>query len=204
MNTELLTIIAISAVSFLIVAVTLGVLLKSAYRQVPSGHALIINKPARMEVTFKGGLVLPIVHRAELMNITTQLVIVERKGQQGLICADKIRADLVGRFSFCVNQTHEDVLKVAASIGCERASAPDTLEQLFAAKCSEAMKIVAFQITFEELFKARDQFREAVMREVGQDLNGYILVDLVLDDLEQTPVSQLDPNNILNPGKIFE
>lgn len=37
---------------------------------------------------------------------------------------------------------------------------------------------------------------------IGDDLNGYVLEDVTIDYLEQTPKSSLDPNNILDAEDI--
>src|SRR5690606_36091694 len=80
----------------------------------------------------------------------------------------------------------------------KRASAQDTLEQLFIAKFAEAFKTVGKQLDFEELYTKRHAFKEQIMAVIGQDLNGYILDDAAIDYLEQTPIESLDHNNILD------
>jgi uncharacterized membrane protein YqiK len=97
-----------------------------------------------------------------------------------------------------VNKTAEDVLKVAQAIGCMRASDPDTLEELFVAKFSEALKTVGKRLEFEQLYTMRDDFRDQIIQVIGRDLNGYVLDDAAIDFLEQTPIESLDPNNILD------
>jgi uncharacterized membrane protein YqiK len=51
---------------------------------------------------------------------------------------------------------------------------------------------------FVELYQARDRFRDEIIRQIGDDLSGYVLEDAAIDYLEQTPLSKLDPNNILD------
>ncbi|HSP81403.1 MAG TPA: SPFH domain-containing protein, partial [Myxococcaceae bacterium] len=102
------------------------------YRQVDQGRALIIN-PFKGDpvVTFTGAVVWPIINRAEVMDISLKTVDIDRRGKEGLICKDNIRADIKVTFFVRVNKTREDVLKVAQSIGCARASHQETLENLF-------------------------------------------------------------------------
>lgn len=92
----------------------------------------------------------------------------------------------------------EDVLKVAQSIGCARASDLQTLDELFSAKFSEALKTVGKQLEFEELYTKRGEFKDQLIEVIGRDLNGYILDDAAIDYLEQTPLNSLDPHNILD------
>lgn len=55
-----------------------------------------------------------------------------------------------------MNKTQEDVLKVAQGIGVRRASDPAAVEELFAAKFSEALKTVGKRMELEELYNLGD------------------------------------------------
>lgn len=189
-------------VTVLVIAVImtgLAVLIARFYRKVDQGQALIIN---RMQdepiVTFTGGVVVPIFHRAEVMNISVKTIEIERRGKEGLICKDNIRADIKVTFFVRVNKTAEDVLKVAQAIGCARASEQATLEELFVAKFSEALKTVGKRLDFEGLYTQRDVFKDQIIEVIGRDLNGYVLEDAAIDYLEQTPIELLDKDNILD------
>ena len=168
------------------------------YRKVDQGKALIVNKMSEVQVFFTGGLVIPVVHRHETMDISVKTIELSRTSKEGLICKDNIRADIKVTFFVRVNKTPEDVLKVAQSIGTSRASDQETLEQLFIAKFSEALKTVGKQLDFEELYTKRHVFKEQIMEVIGEDLNGYVLDDAAIDYLEQTPVETLDHENILD------
>jgi uncharacterized membrane protein YqiK len=187
-------------------------LLTRFLRKVEPGKAMLIIKPLKagpnaVEVRFTGGLVIPFLHKVEVMDISTKKITVERRGQEGLICADNVRADISVNFYVRVNNTEQDVKQVAQSIGVERASAMETLNELFQAKFAEALKTVGKQMNFEDLFKERTSFKERIMQTIGENLNGYSLEDTAIDYLEQTPVEMLDPNNIMDAEgirKIFE
>jgi uncharacterized membrane protein YqiK len=169
------------------------------YRQVEQGKALIINTLSKEPVvTFTGSVVLPIVNRAELMDLSVKTIQIDRRGKEGLICNDNIRADINVTFFVRVNKTAEDVLKVAQSIGCVRASDPRSLEALFTAKFSEALKTVGKHFDFEQLYTKRDEFKDAIIKVIGKDLNGFILDDAAIDYLEQTPLEALDRDNIMD------
>lgn len=83
------------------------------------------------------------------------MITVEQRGKDGLVCADNIRADISVNFYVRVNPTREDMTQVARSIGVNRASAQETLNDLFQAKFSEALKTVDKRIEFEDLFRER-------------------------------------------------
>ena len=185
--------------------VVLGVLALVArfYRQVEQGRALIVNT-MRSEpvVAFTGAVVYPIINRAEVMDLSVKTIDIDRRGKEGLICNDNIRADINVTFFVRVNKTREDVLKVAQSIGCARASDPETLKELFTAKFAEALKTVGKHFNFEELYTKRDEFKDKIIEVIGKDLNGFILDDAAIDYLEQTPLEALDRDNIMDADGI--
>ena len=187
----------VAGVIFLVIVGTFFIFSRF-YRQVDQGKALIVNKKSGPVVVFTGSVVLPIVHRAEIMDISVKSLDIDRRGKDGLICKDNIRADIKVAFFVRVNKTPEDVLKVAQSIGCARASDLETLDELFSAKFSEALKTVGKQLEFEELYTKRGEFKDQLIEVIGRDLNGYILDDAAIDYLEQTPLNSLDPHNILD------
>ncbi|MGW0475898.1 flotillin family protein [Streptomyces coeruleorubidus] len=183
-----------------LVAVTLlAVLLVSLlFRKVEQGKALIVSKLRKVDVTFTGQVVLPVLHKAEVMDISVKAIEITRTGKDGLICQDNIRADIRITFFVKVNKTVDDVIKVAQAVGTARASDRDTLQELFHAKFSEALKTVGKQLDFTDLYTKREELRYRIIEVIGVDLNGYHLEDAAIDYLEQTPVAQLDPSNVLD------
>ncbi len=183
----------------LLLLVGFAMLIARFYRQVAQGQVLIVNtmKP-EPKVSFTGAVVIPIIHRAEVMDISLKSIEIDRRGKQGLICADNIRADIKVSFFVRVNKTVEDVLKVAGAVGCVRASDLATLQELFEAKFSEGLKTVGKRLNFEDLYKEREVFKDQIVSVIGKDLNGYMLEDVAIDYLEQTPLEMLDKENILD------
>jgi uncharacterized membrane protein YqiK len=182
----------------LLVAIGVIFMITRLFHKVEQGRALIVSKVNRVDVTFTGAVVLPVLHKAEFMDISVKTIEIERSGNEGLICRDNIRADIKITFFVRVNKTVEDVVKVAQAIGTARASDAETLQELFNAKFSEALKTVGKQLDFVDLYTQRDRFRDQIIQVIGTDLNGYSLEDAAIDYLEQTPLSKLDPANILD------
>lgn len=178
---------------FLILAMIL-----SWYKKVPQGKAIVRTGVGNTKVTFNGMTVVPVLHRMEWMDISVKKVEISRTGKDGLICKDNMRADIKVVFFVRVNPDAKDVIKVAQTIGVARASKEETLNQLFEAKFSEALKTVGKQFDFVELYDARERFRQQIVESIGTNLNGYILDDAAIDYLEQTPVSLLSDDNILD------
>ncbi|GGQ16702.1 hypothetical protein GCM10010266_44950 [Streptomyces griseomycini] len=168
------------------------------FRKVEQGKALIVSKTRKVDVTFTGSVVLPVLHKAEVMDISVKTIEITRAGKEGLICRDNIRADIRITFFVKVNKTVEDVIKVAQAVGTARASDRNTLQELFHAKFSEALKTVGKQMDFTDLYTKREELRYRIIEVIGVDLNGYHLEDAAIDYLEQTPLTQLDPGNVLD------
>ncbi|MBZ9750689.1 hypothetical protein K7W42_07415 [Deinococcus sp. HMF7604] len=184
---------------FFVVLLVLVGMVRAFYVKVEQGTALIVNDlSARPKVRFTGALVVPVLYKAESMRISLITLQVDRRGKEGLICKDNIRADITVAYYLRVNETPEDVLKVAKAIGAGRASDHKAVDELFNAKFSEALKTVGKKFDFIELFEKREEFRDAVVNVIGRDLNGYVLEDVAIDYLEQTPKAMLDQNNIMD------
>ncbi|MFR9790132.1 flotillin family protein [Streptomyces sp. MB22_4] len=190
--------LGVLAAACVILAVLLLLGFSRLYRKVDQSQALIVSKTRRVDVSFTGQVVLPILHKAEVMDISVKTIEISRSGRDGLICRDNIRADIRILFFVKVNKTVQDVIKVAQSVGTERASHQDTLQELFHAKFSEALKTVGKQMDFTDLYTKREELRYHIIELIGVDLNGYHLEDAAIDYLEQTPLTQLDPANVLD------
>ncbi|MER5667467.1 flotillin family protein [Streptomyces mirabilis] len=182
----------------LLIAITMLLVVGRLFRKVEQGRALIISKTKKVDVTFTGAVVLPVLHNAEYMDISVKTIEIRRTGREGLICQDNIRADIHISFFVRVNKTVEDVIKVAQAIGTETASDAAAIQDFFAAKFSEALKTVGKQLDFVDLYTKREEFRDRIIQVIGTDLNGYHLDDAAIDFLEQTPMTQLDNQNILD------
>lgn len=194
-----LVIVAVALVSLVVIVFgTIG-LFRAFYRKVPQGTALIINDMSSTpKVRFTGAFVIPVLYLAEEMKISLISMEVKRRGTEGLICKDNLRADVEVVFYLRVNERAEDVLLVAKTVGVDRASDKDAVTQLFQAKFSEALKTVGKKFDFLDLFEKRHEFREEIIKVIGKDLNGYVLEDVAIDYLEQTKKSELDRNNIMD------
>lgn len=183
---------------FVLFLLIMGVL-ASFYKKIPQGKSLVRTGIGGTKVAFnKGMFVVPVLHKMEIMDISLKKVQIERMENDGLICKDNIRADIKVAFFVRVNKSVDDVVNVAQSIGCERASDISTLKDIFEAKFSEALKTVGKKFDFIELYEARREFRDEIINIIGTDLNGYVLDDCAIDYLEQTEIKYLSADNILD------
>lgn len=192
-----IVLIAISAVVFIIFA--FFVVLSMFYKKIPQGKAIVRTGIGGTKVAFnKGMYVIPVFHKMEIMDISVKKIEINRMQGDGLICKDNIRADIKVAFFVRVNKSVDDVVNVAQNLGCDRASDPETLKNIFESKFSEALKTVGKKFDFIELYEARREFRDEILNIIGTDLNGYILDDCAIDYLEQTELKFLSPDNILD------
>ncbi|WP_246289645.1 flotillin family protein [Hymenobacter terrestris] len=168
------------------------------YNKAVQGEALVRTGMGDTKVSFSGIIVVPVLHKLEVMDIKLKTIIIQRAGSEGLVCKDNLRADVKVNFFVRVNKTPGDVINVAQSIGAHRASDPAALENLFDAKFSEALKTVGKHFDFIELYNSREQFKQQILTIIGTDLNGYVLDDCAIDYLEQTPLAALNQDNILD------
>ena len=187
-----------SLIAFLVV---FAISLSRFYRKVGPEEALVRSGGGKMIANSgaAGGMwVVPIIHRVDHMDLTVKRIEITRKGQNGLICRDNIRADIEVVFFVRVSNTGNNIQEVAEAIGCARASTRETLVELFDAKFSEALKTSGKRFDFADLYTERDKFKADIVDVIGQDLNGYQLDDCAIDYLEQTPLEMLSPSNILD------
>ena len=196
--TEIVVLMAIAGGLLLLLGLAFTLLYAKAYRRPEQGHAIVVSKPASVDVYFTGALVLPVVARFELIDIRSKSVRIERCGKDGLHCRDNVRIDIVAVFTLRVGKSATDILRVAQTIGCARAGDPAVVEELFHAKLVEGLRTVAKQHDFDEIVSDVCAFTDEVLQHIGADLQGYVLDDLAIERLGQTPLGALDPDDILD------
>lgn len=191
-------VILVSVGAIVIIVGGLLALFSRFFHKVEQGKVIVRNGIGGPMISFGGAFVVPIIHKVEVMDVSVKRVEIAREGKDGLICKDNLRADIRVAFFVRVNQTREDVLKVAQLLGCQKASDPKTLMEFFDAKFSEALKTVGKKFDFVQLYTERETFKNEILQIIGTDLNGYVLDDAAIDYLEQTDINMLNSNNILD------
>ena len=69
--------VAIGVGAIVVIVIGILALFSKFYRKVKQGEALIVSTMQEVEVTFTGRIVLPIVHRAEVMDISVKALELE-------------------------------------------------------------------------------------------------------------------------------
>lgn len=181
---------------FVILAVLFLLIL--CVRKIQPGRAGVKTGFGGLQVAFDWMVRIPLLQTYHIVDISVKKLEITRKGKDGLVCRDNIRADITVAFYIRVDATEESVRKVAQMLTPERVSDVEQLRELFEAKFSEALKTAGKQMEFHELFTERLRFRDEIQLTIGKDLDGFLLQDVAIDYLEQTPLDQHDPNNVLD------
>src|SRR6478736_2023986 len=103
----------VGVVVVMLVGIGFIYLLLTCYRKVEKGRALVRTGGSRAKVILNGGFVVPIIHRAELIDISVKRIEIDRTGKNGLICLDNMRADIKVVFFVRINKVEADIIKVA-------------------------------------------------------------------------------------------
>ncbi len=202
----------VPAVAVVLFIVFLFALLNQFLKKAAPGTALIKTGLGLSNalISTSSSIVIPLLHRIEMIDLTVKIVRIIRKGSDSLSCADGIRAEVEVDFYVKINSVDEDIRRVATTIGCERASNLQTMKELFEAKFADALKTAGSKLTFDQLYQNRHQFRDEVLVALGHTqggdviLNGYRLDDVAIHYLEQLPLSKHDENNVLDAKGIKE
>lgn len=187
-----------------LVVVLLGLLVGAVFialfciRKIQPGRAGVKTGWGGVKVSFDWMTQFPVLQTFHVVDISVKKLEIARKGKDGLVCKDNIRADIVVAFYIRVEATEESVRKVSQMLTPERVSDLAQLRELFEAKFSEALKTAGKQMEFHELFTERTKFRDQIQGTIGKDLDGFFLQDVAIDYLEQTPLDQHDPSNVLD------
>jgi len=134
-----------------------------------------------------GALKWPVFHEIIPVNMRTLRLQVDRKAEEGLITADRMRVDVTAEFYVRVKPVQESIAKAAQTLG-NRTLEPEQLKELLQGKFVDALRSVAAGMTMEQLHEKRSEFVQSVQQSVSEDLlkNGLELESVSLTALDQT------------------
>ena len=93
----------VTGVILLVLFLGICALIVRCWHKVSQGSAIVRNGMGGTKVSFCGMVIIPVLHKAELMDISVKRIEIDRSGEDGLICADNIRADIKVCFFVRVN-----------------------------------------------------------------------------------------------------
>ena len=171
----------------------------------PSPSEAIIRIGQRTTDVFigRGTWIVPIVHRAATMSLSTIGLNIRRTGHDALISKDFISTNLCAEFYIRIEPNEEDVKKAARTIGID--AGHTTLDavrtragQLLEPKLVGALRAVAAQSDFLKLHQNREHFAQEVSEALREDLgrNGFTLESVTITELTQTPLSEMRADDI--------
>ena len=166
----------------------LVVIIARLYRRATKEVSFVKTGLGGEKVILDGGsIVLPVFHEIVPVNMRTLRLQVDRKNEEGLITADRMRVDVTAEFYVRVRPNKESIAKAAQTLG-NRTLEPETLKELLQGKFVDALRSVAAGLSMEQLHERRAEFVQSVQSSVREDLhkNGLELESVSLTGLDQT------------------
>ena len=147
-----------------------------AFRKPPAGFALVRSGVGGIRVAFSGIFVLPLLHRAELVDMRVKTVDVELFGPDAVVFKDGVRADILVRVELRVNQTVDSVLQVHSAFGASDTFDEVQFKQARTAQFAAAARLAVNMVEFSEAGSM--ELKVMIIEKVGRDLNGFVLEDV--------------------------
>lgn len=168
--------------------VAVGFVLARLYRRSSKEISFVRTGLGGERVILDGGaLTLPVFQEIVPVNMRTLRLQVDRKHEEGLITADRMRVDVTAEFYVRVKPEQEAIAKAAQTLG-DRTLQTEKLKELLQGKFVDALRSVAAGMTMEQLHEQRVDFVQSVQASVSEDLmkNGLELESVSLTALDQT------------------
>ena len=147
--------------------------------------------------------IVPVLHRAATMSLSTIGLTIRRAGHDALVTKDYISTNLSAEFYIRVEPNEDDVKKAARTIGIDEGHASSDAvrnksQQLLEPKLVGALRAVAAQSDFIALHINREHFAQEVSTALREDLgrNGFTLESVTITELNQTPLSEMRGDDI--------
>ncbi|QYY34347.1 flotillin domain-containing protein [Ruficoccus sp. ZRK36] len=165
-----------------------GVVVARLYKRSSKELAFVRTGLGGEKVILDGGAIsLPVFQEIIPVNMRTLRLQVDRKNEDGLITADRMRVDVTAEFYVRVRPEKESIAKAAQTLG-DRTLQPEMLKELLQGKFVDSLRAVAAGLTMEQLHEQRAEFVQSVQSSVSEDLlkNGLELESVSLTALDQT------------------
>jgi len=147
--------------------------------------------------------IVPVVHRAATMSLSTIGLTIRRASHEALVTKDYISTNLSAEFYIRVEPAEDDVKKAARTIGIDEGHASaeairQKSQELLEPKLVGALRAVAAQNDFLALHMNREHFAQEVSKALREDLgrNGFTLESVTITELAQTPLAEMRADDI--------
>jgi uncharacterized membrane protein YqiK len=187
----------------LFVVVFFGAMARFLKRPSPSEAIIRIGRATTDVFIGRACWIVPVLHRAATMSLSTIGLTIRREGHEALVTKDFISTNLSAEFYIRVEPNEDDVKKAARTIGIDEGHASTDAvrsksQQLLEPKLIGAIRAVAAQSDFLALHLNREHFGLEVSNALREDLgrNGFTLESVTITELTQTPLSELRSDDI--------
>jgi uncharacterized membrane protein YqiK len=166
----------------LLVLVGLAFTLAKTYRRIAPSEVLVVSTSRGTVVRRGGAVVFPIIHSAQAIDMSVRVLRVERRAPRVVMTDDAVPLEVAVAFSVRVNDTEEDILKVARDLG-SRAADPAALRELFEPRFSSALDAVIARERHGEIATRRAEIEDRIMEVVGCDLHGFRIESVAIEQI---------------------
>ena len=209
--TSLGIIVALIAVSI----VTLLIVVSRFYRKVQVGKLMVIYGFKKNRVSLKNTIVVPFldevifvnseIHKIEISNEYNKENNRTVRGEFYTLDNLKVTVNVV---FFVSLPTSEDVLfPLLSKFDVKSVNSREFLDKHFNSRFAEAVKNGVRAFTLEDLMAKRKEFGDNVIGTLNGNLNGFILNDVSLQEINALPIEAYDDNNhidVLGKAKIVQ
>ena len=193
-NLPTILMIAVAVLAFLLMVF---LVLMKLYRRSSKEEAYVRTGMNGQKVILDGGtVVLPILHEIVPVNMRTLRLEVDRRNEQALITADRLRVDVNAEFYVRVKPDKQAIGVAAQTLG-ERTMNPKELREFLQGKFVDALRSVAAGLTMDQLHEKRAEFVQEVQGSLSEDLlkTGLELESVSLTGLDQTSRDHFKEDN---------
>jgi uncharacterized membrane protein YqiK len=180
-----------------IAVVILVYILRWLYRRSTKETAFVRTGFLGEKVVVNGGaLVIPVLHEITPVNMNVMRIEVARRENGALITRNRMRVDIIADFFVRVGASKGAVAAAAQTLG-RRTLQEDGIRSLLEGKFASSMRMVAAQMTLEEMHEQRRDYANQVRDLAAEALaaNGLELENVAIVDLDQTSLEFFDPAN---------
>ena len=180
-----------------IAIVILVYILRWLYRRSTKETAFVRTGFLGEKVVVNGGaFVIPVLHEIAPVNMNVMRIEVTRRDNGALITGNRMRVDIIAEFFVRVGASSGAVAAAAQTLG-RRTLQEDGIRSLMEGKFASAMRMVAAQMTLEEMHEQRRDYANQVRDLASEALaaNGLELENVAIVDLDQTSLEYFDPSN---------
>jgi len=181
----------------------MGAMARFLKRPSPSEAIIRIGRATTDVYIGRATWIVPVLHRAATMSLSTIGLTIRRAGHDALVTKDYISTNLCAEFYIRVEPAEDDVKKAARTIGIDEGHASaDAIRQksqeLLEPKLVGALRAVAAQNDFLALHMNREHFAQEVSKALREDLgrNGFTLESVTITELAQTPLAEMRVDDI--------